>query len=787
MSIEEKELAQQFRRSSTWYKFFARNGQRTYLERNVQTVLEKSLGAQGALIGGREQRKRVSTRDGILSDRNGLSSKRISNPPKGRGQSIHEIARRLAPFDFGVVETEQVLRLDVKSLKRKRVVSNYHEGLSEEPESKKKRDSSSRCKCEVTIWYVPRSWTGAKGQTVQLLRDSQLCTVSPFSSSDRTVFAAIRLDEPFQIKASKLLVPMRRGNGKRAWLGDNYNVQISLQPLSDENWPPLPLFKQDFSTAMPSRNLPSEPLLHLTAKLNVLPKCPPAGSMIEVKLLLCAGEEKVDTDFDLEVDALWSKPFRELTKGTTPLKPRLITPESEPAEKRSTKNYTMFTFSESTSGSDQYQVFGFLCPFCLHRDFYISEVLQCHLVKNHDRFKFEFEQVTAEPAVVGLRARLVGMCHDLDESTSKSLDRANFDTWVWVQPRKSTFALPDFLSGDSGWAIGKKPQRSAPKKCSSKAKNTLPDWNLLPSAPSKALAVATSIFENTANLPLRTRKRFTVPAPPPAGSYFRTLTKRALRQGELLSESDEDVDESWLKQKHIETIDDFSDVTVSEKKFIKKWDAFLFEEGIPSDKFVREALFRFTRANKQWLQKDDMSVEFSKFATKYVLYGIIDASVVRSCAEIIHHGSDSTSRNSQRKGERVSTSCGKSEGQSAKNAFRRREKLPVTVSPLQENAENDASLCPRCGDPWDISGVAICEEPDSIAESADGVARNVRQPLHENYVARSLVSQVIVALDPPPDAMPSKGKSTQGRRTTLFVTYFLTKLRRVNVEGSFDY
>ena len=70
--------------------------------------------------------------------------------------------------------------------------------------------------------------------------------------------------------------------------------------------------------------------------------------------------------------------------------------------------------------------------------------------------------------------------------------------------------------------------------------------------------------------------------------------KRVLRVDELLSESDEDVDESWLKTKHSRVIDSFTDLTETEKSFFKRWDNYIFDEKILANRYVGNILIRFT-------------------------------------------------------------------------------------------------------------------------------------------------------------------------------------------------
>jgi hypothetical protein len=118
----------------------------------------------------------------------------------------------------------------------------------------------------------------------------------------------------------------------------------------------------------------------------------------------------------------------------------------------------------------------------------------------------------------------------------------------------------------------------------------------------------------------------------------------------MLSESDDDVDESWLVQKHKETIDDFADVFGAEKTFMKRFDEHMLRENLCAQRYVPSALVRFCRANREWLNTVDMLVEFWKQSLYLAQHGIINAAHVKACMDIIQ-GIDEAGRSKVRLGD----------------------------------------------------------------------------------------------------------------------------------------
>ena len=120
----------------------------------------------------------------------------------------------------------------------------------------------------------------------------------------------------------------------------------------------------------------------------------------------------------------------------------------------------------------------------------------------------------------------------------------------------------------------------------------------------------------------------------------------------MLSESDDEVDESWLIQKHKETIDDFADVFLAEKTFMKRFDEHMLRENLCAQRYVPSSLIRFCRSNREWLNTTEMLVEFWKQCLYLTQHGIINAAHVKTYMDIIQ-GTNEAGRSKVRLGENL--------------------------------------------------------------------------------------------------------------------------------------
>lgn len=671
-----------FARHAAWYFNFSKHGQRVFCQRNLRVAVEALIGYQGEdqhgthLDAAKEPPTVPTYQNKLCMEENpkDLARKRTN---RRRGQLVNDVAQSLS------LSQEPVLRVDVRSLRPK---TNQDEGngkTTSEPLEKRARLSSVECKCELTIWHLsammkPETSHSVSGGYVQLLRDSQLCTISR-SVAGRNVNATVELDEPFFIKASKLFAPIPVNGVMTHSLGETYRLQISLYPTiyggaSPKDWPPIPVETprnlplrtqttmiqtpmsdpSSFSGALES----SESTSRLDALMDGFLATPVGGSSLDIKASRYRGGPRSSIDYTLQVEVLWSKPqhmkLPSCYRSTGPIQNPIFRIES----KEMTHRPGEYQLSQLTV----FKFVGYLCPFCYGSNMCSERLLKFHLITNHDHFDFKFLGDEASPRADMLDAMIIKVALRTKKSIQKQSN--NTESWLWIRPRRRVFNLAEYLNGDDSWVTGEQvdqtsscipmtpefpdamsvelnPRQPSPVSVSPPLAVPSPPPSGPPPAPNPITSRPATVLINH-SFPRRIRKKYPVPPPPANGRFFRTATNRILDEGELVSESDDDIDETWLKHQHDKTIDAQSGLTAAEKTFLKRWDAHITDEGIEANRYVADSLLRFTETNKSWLRisHPDMAMVLFKYASELIRCGSVSHAVVHRCMKMIRQTPD---------------------------------------------------------------------------------------------------------------------------------------------------
>lgn len=137
-------------------------------------------------------------------------------------------------------------------------------------------------------------------------------------------------------------------------------------------------------------------------------------------------------------------------------------------------------------------------------------------------------------------------------------------------------------------------------------------------------------------LPERKRRKFSVPCPPAGKAFYRTISHRVVHEEELLSESDDDVDETWQLQEHDSMIDSISTLSNAKKRFIKLWDRHFFNERLSGRSYLGAAMKRFVSANKQALSERDLWDEFFEKACALKREEEVTEAIMYECLKMIN-------------------------------------------------------------------------------------------------------------------------------------------------------
>lgn len=101
---------------------------------------------------------------------------------------------------------------------------------------------------------------------------------------------------------------------------------------------------------------------------------------------------------------------------------------------------------------------------------------------------------------------------------------------------------------------------------------------------------------------VRQKRKYPVPKPPPGVVFYRTASKRVLLPGELLSESDDEVDETALLDEHHALTDaELAHLPHAQRSLIKRLNAHLWTENVTHDAALHGALRRFVGAHGAWM------------------------------------------------------------------------------------------------------------------------------------------------------------------------------------------
>ncbi|KAI9725493.1 MAG: hypothetical protein M1828_003164 [Chrysothrix sp. TS-e1954] len=136
------------------------------------------------------------------------------------------------------------------------------------------------------------------------------------------------------------------------------------------------------------------------------------------------------------------------------------------------------------------------------------------------------------------------------------------------------------------------------------------------------------------DMPLRIRQKHAVPKAPKDVTFYRSLSKRPLAEGELLSESDDEPKEDWIMHQHNALIDNHTNMTQCKKEFMKRFDAFIKVRN-PGRKQVSSTFLAFARQNASWLQEKAFLAELVKKGVVLRRQGLITSSDLAACVKSV--------------------------------------------------------------------------------------------------------------------------------------------------------
>lgn len=315
-------------------------------------------------------------------------------------------------------------------------------------------------------------------------------------------------------------------------------------------------------------------------------------------------------------------------QGKSPRAPRGSRTKSDSSDSIINVTYCLGKADASEYGTrQQTTVSGMFCPFCCC-DKSSLEGLRTHLQIEHTSFKFCLRGTQSKPRIFV----------ELAKHTTRSDPALEKSRTFQMGKPQTLFNLEKYLNGDNSWARSREgPQHnhwpehlvdrfhessSSPYESRHSSPNTSNDTDGM------------CEYENQSKAPVRTRKVFYVPNT--TKPLYNSITKQRLEVGAELPSSDDEKDEGWLHQKHRDIILDFSDVNEDEKDYMIKWNPFIMDIQLTSEKYLPEAVLQFAEENKHWfLQRRSRKVEFGKHMETFVMRGVMTQACFSKAVDIL--------------------------------------------------------------------------------------------------------------------------------------------------------
>jgi hypothetical protein len=137
--------------------------------------------------------------------------------------------------------------------------------------------------------------------------------------------------------------------------------------------------------------------------------------------------------------------------------------------------------------------------------------------------------------------------------------------------------------------------------------------------------------------PIREKKRYPVPEGPAGVTFFRACSRRPLITGEYISESDDEVDDSWIKLRKSAEFDREEQIPASAKKLLKAIDSHMWSEQLQSEIHVGDAMVRFAREHRHWIWQEGLFEALTDKMHELLQDDIVSKEVHDGCLEIVEN------------------------------------------------------------------------------------------------------------------------------------------------------
>ncbi|KAL1311096.1 hypothetical protein AAFC00_001303 [Neodothiora populina] len=602
--------------SISLYKSIRDNGRVSFLQRNIRQALDSHAS--------------------YLQEITTEGSRRPSLPASGTRR------RRRSTFnapDEGqlekAIEQSAPIRLEVlpKALER-RDVSYAAEGVVEVPDPKwlpVPGRTVFPCSVNCRIYSTERS---EEFMPYQRTHDGKLTRIIDIEGQVR--FESY-IDAPFHFDADKFYAGRKRKDGDFA--ANVLELTYTFDKIEHA---------EEFEAEIRDGDDTSRPQLNhleLCATWKKLPDCPDVDYLMNVSF--CRGRDRQPLEkWRLRADFFWSLPvlsaLQRVHGATDPVNNESSMEVDDKSESTTgiEPGYSInYIYTGDTSQMRSKTERGFRCTFC-QSTYPLSSFdhLRFHYLTHHEHFHYTV--MHGVPQTDGMIQKVIKIDvadPSAEQKQDQFLDEQEFE---WIAPT-NPFDMRKYLDeGNRSWV---KTTSLVPKKPSPEpSQDDASAADLYPTPDASTTPMPIDVAELTLHvpdLPVKRRKAFKVPDVPGV-TFFRASSKRYVEPDEMLEESDDDIDDSWLDRRIANR--PMSLGSTAARRIMLMYNAHMKSEVPLGDRYLPHAIVRFIRKRANVLCRPDMRAAFETKLHHLELGGQISSEWKNKCVVMLNLLSEDT-------------------------------------------------------------------------------------------------------------------------------------------------
>lgn len=444
----------------------------------------------------------------------------------------------------------------------------------------------------------------------------------------------VKFARPVFLEVDDLFAVLDSGKtGQRSWkrtITTPYLLELAIQCQDSDDSADL-LGRLESKNVSSYENTPSSEGV-LKATWEQLPTCPSKYELLTIRRP--QGHKSLELGYKMQVAMGWItrqehrlRTYNKLFQTKKDEIRQLPTPSASDDMEKSVKRFRINWKFRDSSENRAFELEGLSCPFCNEqKDYVYIDRLMLHCRTHHSHFDFYADYETDQPdSPTFIATILVSIPHHVERQDEEDERDMN-----WVAPNRP-FDISAHVRGEDNWTgqARLKSRRGAGKHQRDNRNANVAPPLMQPSRKRPAP-------EEVDDLPRHQPKRHCVPYVPGV-SFYHTTSKQEIQAGEAVTESDDEVDESWLTQSQDRALVDLG-LTDAAKDFASAFNQHLASEQSDSSVLVRDALIRFTRKHREQLRHVEWQRLFRAKLNQLRAVGIIGDDIVSACVSFMQAG-----------------------------------------------------------------------------------------------------------------------------------------------------